>query len=166
MTHQYGDGHDFAAAERPKLLTHLPNEVLQRICEYILPDMLEPKPFSEHELHLGETEEKVSGWRECRKINNVHPRDDCTNDDSSLQSTRTPGTVNVVREYVQAPQKQPGYHNHLANFAPACTLTSIQVQSITQRPPFLLTVSNEGITFEKIRDAAPIQAFEIPNCTP
>ena len=146
---------------QPKSFTDLPNEVISRICEYLVPDRSEPKTFSDDEVNFEVVRKSLEGWSDFALLAPLRRPDRHV----GTSYVPFPGRRYVYEFKVLLPSKKSKTDatNHLSNLALVCKSTEAQAQSILHRHTFLLTVSNEGITFEGFRDARPLQIFRGPD---
>ncbi|KAJ9611311.1 hypothetical protein H2200_004495 [Cladophialophora chaetospira] len=141
------------AAHRAKVISDLPNEVLARICEFLVPNRSEAKTLTDSELDLQSVDKSVEGAAEYRLWENL---DRNRPGYPGLQSFDNPNKMTVS---IHKHENKENFPNHFADFASTCKLVSNQALYIASRRSFLLTISNTGLTFEGIRDAAPLQLF-------
>ena len=144
-----------AQDRRPKQLLDLPNEVIGRICEYLAPAEFEPRPFEAKEIEASAYNKRVWGWSSVEIDHGLEDlyEDGYDNIDISY------GDPQIFPVLLKTTGSKAHRHNHLANFAATCKTVNCEVKSLTVRRSFLLTISNDGLTFEGLRSGGPRQTF-------
>ncbi|ETI25441.1 hypothetical protein G647_02214 [Cladophialophora carrionii CBS 160.54] len=149
-------------ADRPTQLTDLPNEVIDRICEYLVVAQSQLKPFRRSEIKSIRSALKIEGWDSFGFIAGI---DRCTGVFRWLDwfGTVVPAGTDAMYFGVltQPSRARTKSKNSLAKFAATCQRFSSHARTLYARRTFTLTISNSGITFEGLRDASPLQTFSV-----
>ncbi|OCT47218.1 hypothetical protein CLCR_02441 [Cladophialophora carrionii] len=149
-------------ADRPTQLTDLPNEVIDRICEYLVVPQSQPKPFRRCEIKSIRSALKIKGWDNFGFITGI---DRCTGAFGWVDwfGTLVPAGTDAMNLGVltQPSRARTKSKNSLAKFAATCQRFSSHARRLYARRTFTLTTSNSGVTFEGLRDASPLQTFSV-----
>ena len=153
----------------PKKLLDLPNEIIDRICDYLVPTEHQPRVV-ELQHAWSSTYDIVTGWQD---VNPACGLQESLQTDHNIYREMRESVGNLGRSdrwvHVKTKLTSPStalprhqWGSDLGAFAATCKQFSQRATSILDRRTFQLTVSNGGIAFEGFQSEKPFQAFMIP----
>ncbi|KAJ9610734.1 hypothetical protein H2200_005511 [Cladophialophora chaetospira] len=171
--------HSEASRGGPRQLMHMPNEVLARICYFLIPDEFDPRPLRPDEIRKTTSYQQIRGLRKFYSVRGTDPStqrivglhesfrlhtlqrslmrsEELTYDDSDSRSSEIPECPVLVKTTYGGDGPTTG----IANLAATCHNFNDQAQLLRSQRNFTLTLSNHGITFEGLRDATPLQTLK------
>ncbi len=158
-----------AQVHQPKQLLDLPNEIIDRICEYIAPPVDKPRPVKATDIRRTGPDQWVRP-KACLR-GRIEYGLEVTTEIDFRDAREDAGSVygwnfGLHPHGAYFGTLQPTIRLNatrccdLATFAATCRHLAGRAASVVNRRIFQMTVSNYGITFEGSRSAAPLQTFQ------